>query len=77
MSVCVLLLFDCLFVCLFVCLLVCLLLFFLGGKASFRSKALITSLFCTRKMADACRVCCIKRHQAVESPSHVHRSSVN
>ena len=44
----------------------------------FRSTALTyTSLFCTGKMADACLVCINKRHQAVESPSYVHRSFAN
>ena len=42
-----------------------------------RSTVLITPLICTRKMVDACLVCLYKRHNAVESPSHVHRSSAN
>ena len=39
-----------------------------------RTTAIITSLFCTRQMADGAWFVCInRRHQAVESPSHVHR----
>ena len=63
----------------FVCLFVCLFFVVVGVELwRLRSTALIMSLFRTRKMADACLVCLYnKRHQAVESPSHVHRFSVN